>query len=277
MTGTGTETDPYIVDNWEDFVTAVNASTSPYIEFDPNANNKTIDFNEVAPMGISSLSLYYHQINGNGWTLKNMYIPNYLFVTGNSNQGSAGNIKNLNFENFVHDGTVFSNVSSYYNCKFSGLTASSVFNYSSGSMCIDKCAFNLVCTAPTFDGLCNCGTSSAYSRSFSCNNVKLKINGASSSGSSYRGILGLLTPSYCLFNIDASNFTEFRHAIGNGNVFLGNIPTDITLYGTSSTVVSIFDKTNIAWTDSTYLKGCTPDQLKDSSYLASISFPIGVD
>ena len=51
MTGTGTQTDPYIVDNWADFVTALGTSGA-YVSF-PEVGG-VLDMNDIAPEGLSS-------------------------------------------------------------------------------------------------------------------------------------------------------------------------------------------------------------------------------
>jgi hypothetical protein len=50
MTGSGTQADPYIVDNWADFLTAATISTDTYTEF---AEGTVIDINDVQPEGFS--------------------------------------------------------------------------------------------------------------------------------------------------------------------------------------------------------------------------------
>lgn len=62
MTGTGTQADPYIVDSWPDFVTAVGKSGA-YVKVVPGL---TWDMNEIASDGISTLAINCASINGNG-------------------------------------------------------------------------------------------------------------------------------------------------------------------------------------------------------------------
>ena len=51
MTGTGTQTDPYIVDNWADLVTALGTSGA-YVSFPEGGG--VISMNDIAPEGLSS-------------------------------------------------------------------------------------------------------------------------------------------------------------------------------------------------------------------------------
>lgn len=74
MTGTGTSTDPYVVDNWSDMVTAF-ATAGAYVIFDPDAADKSIDLNDdpVLRNGIDyNVVINCADISFNGWELRNM-------------------------------------------------------------------------------------------------------------------------------------------------------------------------------------------------------------
>lgn len=67
MTGTGTQADPYIVDTWADFVTAVGKS-DVYVEC---AEGTVWNMNDIAPDGINSrINIYAKSISGNGVIIK---------------------------------------------------------------------------------------------------------------------------------------------------------------------------------------------------------------
>lgn len=74
MIGTGTSTDPYIVDNFTDFLTAA-AMTDAYIAFDPDAENKVLDLNDTPYADGLTETVFINaaQIRGNGWTIRNFY------------------------------------------------------------------------------------------------------------------------------------------------------------------------------------------------------------
>lgn len=82
MTGTGTQADPYIVDTWADFVTAVGKS-DVYVEC---AEGTVWDMNDIAPDGIKSrINIYAKSINGNGVIIKKLYFTsNASFFFANS-------------------------------------------------------------------------------------------------------------------------------------------------------------------------------------------------
>lgn len=75
MTGTGTQQDPYIVNNFPDFLTAA-AVSGAYVEFDDAATNKVIDINDTAyAAGLTdTIALNCAHIAGNGWAIRNLYI-----------------------------------------------------------------------------------------------------------------------------------------------------------------------------------------------------------
>ena len=116
MTGTGTQNDPYIVDNWADFITAVGTS-SAYVELkkelvktadttvNPNKlyvnssgevqyivqnsdlpnlyeNTFCLDANDYAPEGITTtITITCASLNGNGATIKNLYSSSTTIIT----------------------------------------------------------------------------------------------------------------------------------------------------------------------------------------------------
>ena len=73
MTGSGTQTDPYIVDSWAEFESVVTKS-GVIIKFNPDAENKIIDMNEIYPEGCPSYSIGSSKIYGNGWEIQNLYL-----------------------------------------------------------------------------------------------------------------------------------------------------------------------------------------------------------
>ncbi|MDY4414657.1 MAG: hypothetical protein SPE43_09895 [Ruminococcus sp.] len=139
MTGTGTSTDPYIVDNWNDLVSKMK-EYDVYIELDPNSENKVIDMNDAAPNGVGNISIKFRKLKGNGWTIKNIYCPYKNLFTYNSvsSQETKHSItfENLNIVNIYkndtcseYDCSVFYSNNREYplifrNCKISCVIAS---------------------------------------------------------------------------------------------------------------------------------------------------------
>lgn len=133
MTGTGTRQDPFVPQDWDDFVTAIGTSAA-YVElpivpiktqdehimngklyFDVEGNKISLpeeshldsyyengfvlDANAYAPMGIR-LNFNGVTLNGNGASIINCYIPN---ETCGLRFGGNSTIKNINFLNFYSE------------------------------------------------------------------------------------------------------------------------------------------------------------------------------
>lgn len=119
MTGTGTQTDPFVVDNWEDFLTA--SSNSNYVEWSENSG--IIDFNDINPEGYTSeIRLKCSEFNG--WTFKNLHFRNggkFRFDNG---------ANDLNLLDFYADDMTGSCFQFYQNSK--NLKISGIFHARSG-------------------------------------------------------------------------------------------------------------------------------------------------
>lgn len=115
-TGTGTQTDPYIVDNWTDFK-ALCGTTNKYIAFDPDAENKVIDMNDTEDcLGLSESLFIYAHVEGNGWEIRN------LFTNTHTLRGSQNKINNLHFVNVLSNSVyLFFTGMNFTNCSFSVL------------------------------------------------------------------------------------------------------------------------------------------------------------
>ncbi|NLT08219.1 MAG: hypothetical protein GXY08_01780, partial [Ruminococcus sp.] len=98
MTGTGTQADPYIVDNWPDFVTAV-GTYDAYVEF-PDGGG-VIDMNNVAPTGIPEITLACASIKGNDWIIQNLYCKGHRGLS--TAYGKYVSVNKLHFLNFYFD------------------------------------------------------------------------------------------------------------------------------------------------------------------------------
>ena len=90
MTGSGTSADPYLVDNWADFVTAVGESNA-YV-----ALTADINMNDIAPQGVSTTAINATNVDGRNHTIYNLRgsTSNEVF-----HFASDVTIQNLNFSN----------------------------------------------------------------------------------------------------------------------------------------------------------------------------------
>lgn len=94
-TGTGTAADPYVVDNWDDFLTVCNISTTTYIVWD-DAEEKVVDFNEINPQGYDSTIEIKGNVDFNGWELRSLTsTATYVlkFTGTNNNKPTVRNLK----------------------------------------------------------------------------------------------------------------------------------------------------------------------------------------
>lgn len=113
-TGTGTAADPYIVDNWTDFLTVCNVSASTYILWanKETEEEKVVDFNDIAPYGLETQIRLRGHIDFNGWTLQNVWVRNSNFLYLNSVR--LYNLKILNAKADSTSSTSFVNIVDSY-------------------------------------------------------------------------------------------------------------------------------------------------------------------
>ena len=132
-TGAGTQTDPYIVDNWADFLTVCNISTTTYIVWD-DAEEKIVDFNEINPQGYDSTIECKGNIDFNNWELRNLASSADVVIsfkgTGVNNHALVCNLKIMNARHirntsggtFIKEG----------NCDLDNISLSYEFDYGNG-------------------------------------------------------------------------------------------------------------------------------------------------
>lgn len=139
MTGTGTQTDPYIVDNWADFI-AIDKSKAVYVKW-ADSDNRIIDFNDIQPDGYTKTIYFPSNIDFNGWTFRNFHST---ASTAINYKGDSYIIENLIFENFY----IMLNTSIYgeyilKNCIFSGFMQSSSAVSAFNGCNLLNCAVNI--------------------------------------------------------------------------------------------------------------------------------------
>lgn len=294
MTGSGTQTDPYIVDSWAEFESiGINSNSSVYVHFNPDAENKIIDMNDIYPEGCPSYSIGSSKIYGNGWEIQNLYLKNPLFYAA-----TYGVISGFKFTSFRHETSspFLSAEYSYnnaYGClfeknSFTGITRSNVFLGISGSSTIEvyNNSFNLMISDDVTFRLANGITDEYgnYKKDIAFNNIKIQLTGNSKINSN--GLFGACNHHNFVnnrINVIANTGCDFpivQEANGfSGNVILGsNSGTIKPLYSGTCTGVNIYnsDTLNYTGTDSRF-KGCTTEQMRNAEYLQSIGFAIGVD
>ena len=101
MTGTGTQTDPYIVSSFADLRTAAGTGGA-YVEMDPNASTKIMDINDLGINPVTQrLNINCASLKGNGWRIRNLYYSSDTdhFLVSNINANTQ--VSDLHFDNLV--------------------------------------------------------------------------------------------------------------------------------------------------------------------------------
>lgn len=102
-TGTGTQADPYVVDNWADFLTVCNISATTYVTW-ADSENKVIDFNDIDPNGLTETVAMKGFIDFNNWELRNLYTTAVIaFQLGTASNEAPQSISNVKITNAKHD------------------------------------------------------------------------------------------------------------------------------------------------------------------------------
>ena len=268
MTGTGTQEDPLIVDNWADFCMIDTNSAEIYVKW-ADSENKVIDFNEINPEGFSETVNFPANVDFNGWTLKNFHsTANYAIKI---NWGNL--IENLIFENFyITSQTLFYGAFLLKNCIFSGVAQPSI-------------------NVTLFHG-CGLQNSSLNIRTNAETNVTVFSGGGFSSPKTQ------ITSSDIILDISCKGLKICENSIKNSRIS-GKIQADtssITLGNTSnmsnvfnlepnrplkysSSAISVFNSDLAEKTSDSNKNfiGVNSEQLKNAEYLYNIGFPIGVD
>lgn len=294
MTGSGTQTDPYIVDSWSEFESiGINSNSSVYVHFNPDAENKVIDMNDIYPEGCPSYNIGSSKIYGNDWEIRNLYLKNPLFYAA-----TYGVINGFKFTSFRHETSspfLAAQYDSYdrYGCLFeknifSGITKSNVFFNKNGGQTIElyNNSFDLIISDDVTFRLANGITDEYgnYKKDIAFNNIKIQLTGNSKINPN-----GLFGECYNhnfannRINVIANTGCDFpivKESSGfSGNVILGSNSGVISPLGSGTcSGVNIYNSDTLTYTgtDSRF-KGCTTEQMRNAEYLQSIGFAIGVD
>lgn len=290
MTGTGTQADPYLVSTWEEFKTAVD-TVNVYVALDPNATSKVMDANDanINPFS-TSVRFQCDGIEGNGWTIRNLYFNG----TGLSMISNAQTctINNLYFENIVCN----NGISSFLNA------ARATFN---------ACRFTGIKYAGSQTAAIAAGsTTTSYRGKFSKCTFAFKVVGASA-GSLFSGVdftecnLNIISSAKATSGTrcDLFDHCTLENALilggitlnGGGSIYMANASTvmknvfaaveinrpdgDTTVFypgkaTATSCIVKDLIGSGIAYYNGDNIQYVTAAQGKDAAYLSSIGFPV---
>lgn len=261
MTGSGTQTDPYIVDNWVDFLAIDTTSSDIYVRW-AESDSKIIDFNDIKPEGFSETISLPYNVDFNGWTMKNLHSTANNALAGISGS-KPSKVYGLTLENFYFTGSTSFQYTEFKNCIFSGTAQSSssltLFAYSSFA----NGAANV--------SLYGAAQITAFSYS-ACKNSDIVMTVTGNRFS---------ITSYC--NAYNSRFSGKIQVDSNENVALSiayscvcNLEANRPLNASGSTI-SVYNSDLAQAITSKNFIGCTTEQLKNAEYLYNIGFPIGID
>lgn len=267
MTGTGTENDPFVVANWEDFV-SIDTVNKVYVKWQ-DIKDKVIDFNEIKPEGFTEKLFLPRYIDFNGWTLKNFHANHASYVLSGRSSSEPSYIKNLIFENFYALGTE----RMFFGTNLENCIISGIFNTNSNCETasysnITNCSFNIrMVTTKQFTFFR--GASNKIKNSDVTMDVSAKT--------SYLMTGDSCNAYNCRFSGKIETTSGVLYMLGElANVY--NFATTALLhYGGSGISVYNSDFAGVASGCSANLKPCTSDELKSPEFLYNLGFPIGVD
>jgi hypothetical protein len=288
MTGTGTQTDPYIVSEYADFIEAIQTS-DVYVKC---ADNTVWDFNEIAPTGLKDvINVNCSEINGNNAVLINITIDTARDVF---DFNVATTIKNLNFLNFYlvrkteNYPALFwcgsSNVD-FVNCKISGMLQDNTYLFgkstSSRNVKFRESSINLRLNN---GGLGYYNGSDPVESEYAGEYINTIVELSGQHGS---------TRTNPAMYLDNSTVTGNCAFLNNTLPIAGiNSAVDIKLpdtqyvsrayagwsnYLSVSKIVVNTDKAVIYDSDAGYYIKANTEQIKNAEYLLSKGFPIGVE
>lgn len=271
MMGSGTQTDPYIVDNWDDFVSVTNASTSAiYVKW-ADSDNKVINFNDIKPEGFDSSVYFPANVDFNGWTLKKFSSTAEKAI---QYKDSAGIIENLILEDaYITSTYVFYGAWEFKKCQVSGRIHSNNLCYIFCAGGLSMCSVHFIVNIARQFKLLSAGSFISYKCWAKTSDIIIDLTTASKEVT--------ISDTY-LKNCRVSGRIQMGDA---PYIFLGNSYSASNIINVQTSVplrcggyISVFNS-EIASSDSfnDYFFPCTSEQLESAEYLSSIGFPIGVN
>lgn len=249
MQGNGTQVDPYIPENWDEFVQSI-GTMNAYITMPEDGG--IFDMKKIAPHGGITIEIKCKLIKGNDWEIRNAY--NCLFSVNDIAAQNGVSIIGLHFLNFYIDKHELIRAYSLIlsECKFSGIAAfydkqQALLNLISGN--INGCSFNVKLAGKTI--LLNNSTYVVY---FDYTNTI--IDQSNYNGSS--------VPIY----VTSSN-SFFEHIANSSGTKIYLSPDK----NSKSSIVHSDAGSSIATLTEPWIE-VTEDQLKNVEYLRSVKFPI---
>lgn len=281
-TGTGTAQDPFIVDTWADFITAVGTADA-YVEVD-TSQISVWEFPREVPSGLSSAVTWTAaSVDGKGLTIKGLFGSAARWFTGTT--ASTKIISNLNLLDMAKTsattGIFQGRAIECRNCEFSGIIEGGYFfeSYSGGTMTFTTgvlgnndpkgCSFTL-----KFSGDSRFSAATTNSGAPKFYHSVLNLDGTSTSSTAQH------------FNLNDSkiiggmpwNSLTLQSSSGGQNVIDADIE-NISAYTNSSGTVCLIntDKLASGLSVPSGFTGVTTAQMLNAAYLESVGFHVEVE
>ena len=277
ITGSGTEQDPYIVDNFAEFDTVRNISYNTYIEY----SNDEVDFNDIQPYGYTERFILVGHITMTNIIWKNFTSRADCAISfGGNTQGIYLECNNCKIINGYHitsssekyfficrgGDVVFNNCEISYRQDVGNATGrTGLLRDAGGDQTFNACAI----TIKSYGNKKN-NWRLADGGIFEFCNINLDVQ-ANQFDYPLRGFM-------CWYSgkIDIKTATSSSQSGGSGNIVWDvEITQPVTLTSSLYTFLSIYnsEKATITATNSNMLIGVTSAQLEDTGYLYSLGFP----
>ncbi len=270
MTGSGTENDPYIVDNWTDFMSISSSESNTYVRW-ADSNNKVIDFNDIRPEGFSEPVNIPGNVDFNGWTLRNFHSTADYSLKLSSNTMT----ENLILENFyINSSRLFYGNALLKNCIISGMIQHNSYSGVFAGCGLQNCSLNIKVNSINFDLASEGGFLSPKTQIVNSDIIlDVVCSGSGSIEICDRAIKNSRISGKIQSN---ASIVVLGSSSSMSNVF--NINSNKPIKYTGYTI-SVFNS-DIAEKSSDSREsfiGVTSEQLKNAGYLYSIGFPIGIE
>lgn len=280
MTGTGTQNDPYIVDNTADFLEAVEQSDA-YVQLGSDIDVAADGYEYIGTVTVNALS-----INGNGFAIRNatFQIGSFCFSAGNAN-GVYSDISFLDCAVKPTDGTsatfIYGNQNSFIGMKLSlqvqPLSRFYIFNRANASNCAADITMNGGSIAISFYAQSLSNSTFFIRGSYGLDRIIMGSSGSNNVQVQNVGFIfdGSLAPgSYSLG--DYTSFVGCYFAIADSATLTtdNNLYLSLGLHGTSgqNVVFSVGDGVSGSVNTPTGFPRLTTAQMKDAAYLQSIGW-----
>ena len=261
MIGTGTQADPYIVDNWADFVTSAGISGA-YVRF---ADSTVIDLDVDHSEGFSSnITIRCTEIDGNGGEIRGLFLINNAYLAFQS----YITVKSLTISAMRRDGGSgqafwFSEGGTFSGCIITGSFGGEAMIYNGGYTTFNCCSMNVQLQANTalvesywYDDRCL--------RFF---NSKIKITGTPYINNRNRQVA--LENTLLLGELPTDIFNKSYASVVDCNV-----PDNTALTCDSGAVFINADKFGSGVTAGSRFIRLTDEQVHSADYLYSVGFPV---